>query len=153
MLVFALASCSVLFSEPPERSREFTAGVEIRLGEKHFAGTLRCSSPADMCLAFSQPEEISGFSVKTSPEGYICDTGGVSDLLPFDLSPQGSCASLFFETVKSAVFEPARLMPNADGNFSAVSENGTITAFFSPEGEPLKIAAPSNGLEIVFSAQ
>lgn len=134
-ILIILPSCSKsFFSPPPERQTHFTSDVKITFGEKTFSGKLECASPCSLRLTLTEPDEIKGFSVLYNGNEYVCDVLGIEDKISTATVSDSSFIKLFFEGVNSALFDEAKLSPNANNDFNAQLQGNKFKAVYDCEG-------------------
>ncbi len=154
IVTLALLCCSCTnFSllSPPERITEFSSFAEISFGDKSFSGKISCLSPECISFTFSEPEGISGVSVRTDENGFFCDIHGAGSDIPYELLRNDSCAVMLFEAVRCAVFSPADMTKNSNGDFTTDVLNGKYSAVFSPDGK-LKLITSVNADPAFYAA-
>lgn len=112
-LLFAiLLILSVIFSscEGPEfikdfiPEKSFTVHMIATKGDKNFEADIICLNNEDITISFTYPEELSGFSVKTSEDGYTVNIFGVPDEVTESELNDNSLLNVLIETVRLSVF-------------------------------------------------
>lgn len=151
--VYTLSSCS--FSEFNEKEflpeRVFTVHMTAEKDTKKFEADIKCSTYEEMEIVFTSPEELSGFSVTTTADGYTVNAFGITDNLADEEIEDGSIINILTKTLKTAVFTNHGRFTQTENGYSAnfVTDNVPVNVVFSNNGIIRSFKAESIG----FSAQ
>ena len=150
LFIFLTACSNGLFNSPPERERQFTSDITIKYKDKVFSGSLECNSHTDTRFTFTYPENLSGFEIRTSETGYICNVLGIENEISDGILQNTSCAELLFSGIEEVLYSQCELSINADGDYFSYFDNNKYKAVFSDEGYLTSLTAQSFDFEVSF---
>lgn len=119
--------------------------------KKAFEADIICLNSEDITLDFTSPQELSGFSLKTSGNGYKVNVFGIEDEITAKEINSASLINVLIKAIKLSAFTNHGLFIKEEGFYSAyLTVDGIpVTVFFSEEGFLQKITSDS----LNFSAQ
>ncbi len=122
---------------------------------KTFEADIICSSYEDIKIAFTYPEELSGFSVETSGDSYNINAFGVPDKLKTDEIKDSSLLNVLVKSIKLAVFTNHGTFTEGENGIEAsvTADSVNVKLVFDEEGYIAALDAPDIGFSAVFQNQ
>lgn len=140
------------FAEDFFPQRSFCVHMTAQKNEKQFEADIICRTYEDIEIAFTYPKELSGFSVKTTSEGYSINVFGVPDEISEAEIKDNSLLNILIGTIKTAVFTNHGSFTESNGFFNAqlTVDSTPVDVTFSDNGFLYKMSAPAIGFSADF---
>ncbi len=134
----------------PERA--FSVHMTATKGEKSFEADIICRTYEDIEIAFTKPKELSGFSVKTTENGYNINVFGVPDEIPDTQIEDTSLLNILTRTIKTAIFTNHGCFTEKEDCFEAelIIDGTSVTVSFTKDGYLRDMNAPEIGFSAIF---
>lgn len=155
-LTLILSSCEKdIFKKDFSPVKEFTLSMEATKGDKKFAADIICRSYADIKIAFTYPEELSGFTITADENGYNVNAFGVPDILEKDEINDDSLLNVLISGIRAVLFSNHDSFSEEENGYTAaLSVDGVPVSFnFSKAGFITAMAAPTINFSAVFKNQ
>lgn len=145
--LFSILSCILLcfsgcggspFAPDFSPQRAFSLSMTAKINGKTFAGALTCDSYESLSLTFTDPPELTRFSVRTEEDGFVMDVGGSEDAVAAGQMNASAPLRLLFDAVKTAVF-------TNHGAFVRDRDGGVFTAGLTVNGVPVTVTFDEDG--------
>ncbi len=159
LCVFVMAlfsSCEKEMSAEDFMPRDFfNLSMKGKKDGKIFEADVICSSYEDIEIAFTYPEELSGFSVKTEGDGYNINAFGVPDERKSDEIKDTSLLNVIVRSIRLAVFTKHRTITKTENGFEAdvTADTVNVKLDFSEDGYITYLSAPEAGFSAEFQNQ
>ncbi len=129
--------------------------MEATKGEKKFEADIICKSYADIKIAFTYPEELSGFSITADENGYNVNAFGVPDILENDEINDDSLLNVLISGIRAVLFSNHDSFSEQETGYTAtLSVDGIPVSFnFSEDGYITLIDAPTINFSAMFKNQ
>lgn len=120
-----------------------------------FEADVICSSYEDIKIAFTYPEELSGFSVETKGDSYSINAFGVPDELKSNDIKDTSLLNVLIRSIKLAVFTNHGTFTETENGVKAEinAESVNVDIVFDKEGYITSLNAPDIGFSAEFQNQ
>ena len=119
-LSFIFASCeSPVFIKDFIPEKTFTVHMTATKGNQSFEADITCLNSENITLSFTYPEELSGFTVKTTEDGYTVNIFGIPDEISDSELNDNSLLNVLFGTLRLSVFSNHGLFTKTDDFYEA----------------------------------
>ena len=155
-LALILSSCEKnIFNREFSPVKEFALSMEATKGDKKFEADIICRSYADIKIAFTYPEELSGFTITADENGYNVNAFGVPDILDGDEVNDDSLLNVLVSGIRAVLFSNHGSFAKTENGYTAeLSVDSVPVSFnFSEDGYITKINAPAINFSAVFKNQ
>lgn len=120
-----------LFTREFSPEKSFTLHMKAEKDGKSFEADLICAGSEDITLAFTYPEELSGFSVKALGDSYRVNVFGLTDEISDPELNNASLLNILIKAVRASVFTNHGLFTKAEEGFTANLTIDSIPVFVS----------------------
>ena len=140
-----LGGCAAAASPPPAPA-QFSAAVQVQLGEHEFAAQLQQLRPGALAWAYTAPAEIAGLQLHLQGDTITLRDGEITAELPAQSLPVSN----------KLVLLNGVLLRLAQGNIETFTLSGTVNGFdytaeLSPQGELVRLNIPALNMEVTLS--
>lgn len=120
-----------------------------------FEADIICSSYENIKIAFTYPEELSGFSVETKGDSYSINAFGVPDEMKSNDIRDTSLLNVLVRSIKLAVFTNHGTFTQTENGMEAfvTAESVNVKFVFDKEGYISSLSAPDIGFSAEFQNQ
>ena len=120
-----------------------------------FEADVICSSYEDIKIAFTSPQELSGFSVETNGDSYSINAFGVPDELKSNEIKDTSLLNVLIRSIKLAIFTNHGTFTETENGVTATvtAESVNVDIVFDKEGYITSLKAPDIGFSAEFQNQ
>ena len=132
MVLTVLTSCNTaefIRDFMPEKS--FTVKMKAIKSNQEFEADIICNNSEDITISFTYPKELSGFSVKTSENGYTVNAFGVPDEISQTELNDSSLLNVLIKSLQLSVFSNHGLFTKTDDGYEANITVDSIPVFVS----------------------
>lgn len=135
----------------PERA--FSIHMKATKNDKSFEADIICRTYEEIEIAFTYPNELSGFNVKTVSGGYTVNVFGVPDEISEDEIKDNSLLNILVQTIRISVFtNHGMFRETEDGYTASLAVDGTpVSVEFTSEGYLRSLTVNSLGFSAEFS--
>lgn len=124
------------------KPKEFTPQLSFSLhmtakkNNREFGADIKCTDYNSISLSFTSPEELNGFSVTSSENGFSVNVFGIPDeISDYEINPE-SLLNVLINTIRTAVF-------SQHGAF-IINDDSAVTEL-SVDGVPVRVSFSSDG--------
>lgn len=152
-LTVVCSSCEKLIpAKEFQPVRSFSVHMKAEKNEKVFEADVICNNYESIEIAFTYPEELNGFSLVSTSEGYSVNVFGIPDEISDYEINTDSLLNILIETIKLSVFTNHGLFVENGENIEAslTVDNIPVSVTFSQDGYLSGLNAESIGFYAQF---
>ncbi len=132
--------------------KSFCVHMKAQKNNKEFEAEIKCNNYESIEISFTAPEELKGFSIETTQDGYSVDVFGIPDEMSQYEINTDSLINILVKSIKLAVFTNHGAFTEKENSVEArlSVDNIPVIVAFSDDGYLLSTEAQNIDFSAVF---